>query len=279
MNDDVERDEPQAPESSTERVPDAEPGPEPGPTPEKIESSSPERRGASPEPEETPPEADEEDDDENDDEEDDDDFEDEEGVDGQDDSEGAPSPGGSWSSHPPPSSESGRGTFRDSDLFRHQRKRLESTLREVIRKAVEKGVDAGVGAIEQSVDVIERSMEAGRGRVKSANSAIRDVIEEVKIPKDLPKDIASMILGQIEEGKNVLVGAVASEVRGFLEETDVAHELQRVLTSLSFEISTEIRFVPNERGVPKAEVRSKARPKVSSRRARRRRPSEEPELD
>jgi hypothetical protein len=176
----------------------------------------------------------------------------------------------------PPSSEGGgRSAFRESDLFRQQRKRLESTLRDVLRKAVERGVDAGVGAIEQSVDVIERSMEAGRGRVKS----VRGVIEDVKLPKDLPKDIANAIFSQIEEGKNVLVGAVASEVRGFLEDTDIAHELQRALTSLSFEISTEIRFVPNERGMPRAEVRSKARPKVSSRRARRRERDDEPEQD
>jgi hypothetical protein len=186
------------------------------------------------------------------------------------------SPRETSSTDPQPTSESGgRSTFRESDLFRQQRKRLESTLRDVLRKAVERGVDAGVGAIEQSVDVIERSMEVGRGRVKS----VREVIEDVKLPKDLPKDIANAIFSQIEEGKNVLVGAVASEVRGFLEDTDIAYELQRALTSLSFEISTEIRFVPNERGMPRAEVRSKARPKISSWRARRSGREDEPEQD
>src|SRR5690606_14471796 len=209
----------------------------------------------------------------------DDDENDEEDLDGdhdQDDDEPIEDRNASRSSAPPADGEpGGRGNFRESDLFRQQRRRLESTLRDVLRRAVEKGVAAGVGAIEQGVDVIERSMEAGRGRVKS----VREVIEDVKIPKDLPKDIASTILSQIEEGKNVLVGAVASEVRGFLEDTDIAYELQRALTSLSFEISTEIRFVPNERGIPRAEVRSKARPKVSSRRARRRRDEDEPEQD
>lgn len=158
-----------------------------------------------------------------------------------------------------------------------QRRRLESTLRDVMRRAIERGVDAGLGALEQSVDVLERSVEAGRGSVKSANSRLRDVIDDVRIPKELPKefsslpkDVVNMLFTQLDEGKSILVGAVAKEVREFLDETDVAYELQRVLTSISFEISTEIRFVPNERGVPRAEVSSKARPKVSSRRVRKR---------
>lgn len=166
-----------------------------------------------------------------------------------------------------------------------QRRRLESTLRDVMRRAIERGVDAGLGAIEQSVDVLERSVEVGRGSVKSTSSRLRDVIEDVRIPRELPKEFASlpkdvvnMLVTQLDEGKSILIGAVAKEVREFLDETDIAYELQRVLTSLSFEISTEIRFVPNERGMPRAEVSAKARPKVSSRRAKkRRRDSEEDE--
>jgi hypothetical protein len=261
MNDDVERDEDDAPDTQPE------PEPEPAPAPDAGEDES---------------ELDAPDDDESDEDADEDEAYAEEGQGGEDaeDAEDAEDdedddPGEVRSSEAPPAEGGARANFRDSDLFRQQRKRLETTLRDVIRKAVEKGVDAGVGAIEQSVDVIERSVEVGRGRVKS----VRDVIEDVKIPKDLPKDIAGAIFSQIEEGKNVLVGAVASEVRGFLEDTDIAYELQRALTSLSFEISTEIRFVPNERGVPRAEVHSNARPKVSSRRARRRRRDEETDED
>lgn len=255
MSDDLERDD----EEATPNEPASSPEPSPSaasPTPDATDA---------PDEEDHEPDTDAEDPaddpaDEASDEEDEDDD------DGQDE---APPRSQYWS-EPPPRESKG---FRDSDLFRQQRKRLELTLREIIRKAVEKGVDAGVGAIEQSVDVIERSMEVGRGRVKS----VREVIEEVKLPKDLPKDLASALFSQIEEGKNVLVGAIASEVRGFLEETDIAYELQRVLTSLSFEISTEIRFVPNERGLPRAEVRSKARPKVSARRAKRRRHDDDQE--
>lgn len=179
-----------------------------------------------------------------------------------------------------PDEQSSAETEHEAEAAREasrQRRRLESTLRDVVRRAIERGVDAGLGALEQSVDVLERSVEAGRGSVKSANTRFRDAIEDVRIPKELPKEFASlpkdvvnMLFTQFDEGKSILIGAVAKEVREFLDQTDVAYELQRVLTSLSFEISTEIRFVPNERGMPRAEVRSKARPKVSSRRVRKR---------
>ena len=53
----------------------------------------------------------------------------------------------------------------------------------------------------------------------------------------------------------------AGEVRDFLEATDVAGELQRALTSLSFEIKTEVRFIPNEAGGVKPRVRARAVPK------------------
>ena len=89
----------------------------------------------------------------------------------------------------------------------------------------------------------------------------------------LPKEIASYLFSQIDETKNALVRVVAREVREFLDATDVATELQRALTSLSFEIKTEVRFIPNEAGGVRPSVRAKAAPKVK------RRKSEPPEAD
>jgi hypothetical protein len=42
---------------------------------------------------------------------------------------------------------------------------------------------------------------------------------------------------------------VAKELRGFLESVNVSGELQKLLTSLSFEVKTEIRFIPNDEAV------------------------------
>lgn len=120
------------------------------------------------------------------------------------------------------------------------RRRLERVFREAFRRAIEKGVEAGVGTLSK------------------ADKAVRGVVDDVP----LPKEVLGYVFQQIDETKNSLVRVVAGEVRDFLEATDVASELQRALTSLSFEIKTEVRFIPNDSGGVKPQVRAKAVPKV-----------------
>jgi hypothetical protein len=101
------------------------------------------------------------------------------------------------------------------------RRKLERVVREVIRRTVEKGVEAGIGTISRT------------------DEAIRGVVGDVK----LPREVVAYVFSAVDETKNSLVRGVAREVREFLEATDIAHELQRALTTLSFEIKTEIRFI------------------------------------
>jgi hypothetical protein len=78
---------------------------------------------------------------------------------------------------------------------------------------------------------------------------------------------------------------VAGEVRDFLEATDLASEIKAALTSLSFEIRTEVRFIPNDAGTGvKPDVRARSRIKrvdgrAGRRRARRSRKEEPPAAD
>lgn len=124
------------------------------------------------------------------------------------------------------------------------RRRLEGVFREALRKAVEKGVEAGIGTFERT------------------NKAVRGVASEMP----LPKEVASYLFSAVDETKNSLVRVVAGEVRDFLEATDIATELQRALTSLSFEIKTEVRFIPNDKGLVRPSIKAKARPKRKRRR-------------
>jgi len=61
----------------------------------------------------------------------------------------------------------------------------------------------------------------------------------------LPKEVLTLLLAQLEESKNGLYRALAKELRDFLEQTNSAEELTHALTKLTFEIRTEVRFVPN----------------------------------
>jgi|SRR5688572_14623327 len=64
----------------------------------------------------------------------------------------------------------------------------------------------------------------------------------------LPKEALSLLLSQLEESKNGLYRALAKELRDFLEQTNFTEELVAALTKLTFEIRTEIRFVPSQSG-------------------------------
>ncbi len=121
----------------------------------------------------------------------------------------------------------------------------EGVLRETFRKAVEKGIEAGVGTL------------------RSADSVVRGVTQDGR----LPKEVISYVFAQIDETKNALVRGVANEVRDFLEATDMAGEFYRALTSLSFEVKTEIRFIPNEAGGVRPQVKARAVQKRSRRKA------------
>lgn len=112
----------------------------------------------------------------------------------------------------------------------------EGVLRDALRKAVEKGIEAGVGTL------------------RSADSALRGVTQDGR----LPKEVIGYIFASVDETKNALVRGVAKEVRDFLEATDIANEFYRALTSLSFEVKTEIRFIPNDAGGVRPQVRARA---------------------
>ena len=145
-----------------------------------------------------------------------------------------------------------------------RRRRLERLLPGVIKRAIERGIETGIGSITQ------------------ANDSFRSVVGKT----ELPKEVAGYVFSQVDETKNAMVRVVAREVREFLEAADLAKELQKVLTTLSFEIRTEIRFVPNDSGGITPDVKARVGPRVVSERTRRadrrrraRRPSHEPPED
>lgn len=90
-------------------------------------------------------------------------------------------------------------------------------------------------------ELIKRAVVAGVERATEAPDSLKHFVGDLK----LPKEIASYIFSQIDETKNGLFRVVAKEMRDFLEHTNIATEMQKMLTSLQFEVSTTIRFKPN----------------------------------
>jgi hypothetical protein len=121
------------------------------------------------------------------------------------------------------------------------------------------------GRIERAVrEVVRRVLETGYEKLSGGPENVREFVREMK----LPKEALGLLLGQLDETKTGVYRVVAKEVRDFLEHTNFADELAKMLTTLSFEIKTEVRFIPNDarpgaRPVP--DVRSKVNVKRSSR--------------
>jgi hypothetical protein len=109
-------------------------------------------------------------------------------------------------------------TERDpSESFR---KRLEGVIPELVKRAVELGVE----------------------KAQDAPEAVRQLVGDLKLPKEL----AGYLFSQVDETKNGLFRIFAKEMRDFLEHTNIAGEMQKVLTTVQFEINTTIRFRPND---------------------------------
>ncbi len=130
------------------------------------------------------------------------------------------------SERPPPSQfepDDSEGADAHRESREGTRRLVERLLREGVRKAVEKGVE----------------------QITETPDNVRQFVHDLK----LPREVASLMFQQIDETKNGLYRAVAREIRDFLEQTNVTEEFVKALTTLSFEIKTEIRFIPNDQKV------------------------------
>ncbi len=86
-------------------------------------------------------------------------------------------------------------------------------------------------------DKLKRGIETflREGRVKT-------IVGDFK----LPKEIISHTLSQIDETKDAALGVISREVREFLENTNLSDELAKLLTQITFEVKTEVRFKPSD---------------------------------
>ena len=57
---------------------------------------------------------------------------------------------------------------------------------------------------------------------------------------------ANVVLDQIDETKKGLYTVVAKEIRDFLQSTNFAADVRKVLTGLAFEVKMEVRFKSTE---------------------------------
>jgi hypothetical protein len=100
-------------------------------------------------------------------------------------------------------------------------------------------------------EILRRGVESGMDTFLRSDRGVRKAISDMKLRREL----TNYFFHQVDETKNAALRVIAREVREFLENTDLDEALRSVLTSLAFEIRTEVRFVPVD-GTVKPQVKS-----------------------
>ncbi|GMV43705.1 MAG: hypothetical protein AMXMBFR64_54210 [Myxococcales bacterium] len=104
-------------------------------------------------------------------------------------------------------------------------------------------------------DVVRRAVVTGVRSFLQTEEGLRSVLGAM-----VPKEAIHYIAQQLDSSKNDVLRVVSRELRDFLGQIDLGGEVQKILTSISFEITTQIRFIPNEKAV-KPDVKAGVRVK------------------
>jgi hypothetical protein len=91
-------------------------------------------------------------------------------------------------------------------------------------------------------ELVRRTFAAGMGAVFTTEEGIRKLTKDMSLPKDVAGDLASSAGATKDEVMRVM----AREIREFLQTINFSEEIAKMLTMLSFEVKTEIRFIPND---------------------------------
>ena len=89
-------------------------------------------------------------------------------------------------------------------------------------------------------ELVKKTFAAGMGAVFQTEEGIRRIAREVSLP-----DVAGYIASSADGAKDKVFEVIARETREFLANLNVTDEIAKLLTTLSFEIKTEVRFIPN----------------------------------
>lgn len=121
----------------------------------------------------------------------------------------------------------------------------------------EEGVRQIVGAVVERVmpKLLRRIIAAGGEKLTEPD--LQRIIRDTPMPRDL----SGLLVHQLDNVREEVLRILTQEIQRFLEGLNLSQELQKVLTSVSFEIRTEIRFIPNEKAVVKPKIKNRVRVK------------------
>jgi hypothetical protein len=114
----------------------------------------------------------------------------------------------------------------------------------------------GRGVSGMIPDVVRRAVLTGMGALFMGEESVRNLVGEMK----LPKDALAFLSTQAEKTRAEVARVVTQEVRRFLESDTLQREVVKLLSSVTLEVSAQIKLKPSGEPDIKTEVRS-GRPK------------------
>lgn len=90
-------------------------------------------------------------------------------------------------------------------------------------------------------DLVKKLVDVGVEKIADGPESLRHILADAK----LPKEAIQLLVSQLDEGRKDVARVVAREIREFLERASLADEFTKLLSGLTLEVKTQIRFVPN----------------------------------
>jgi hypothetical protein len=114
-------------------------------------------------------------------------------------------------------------------------------------------------------DLVRKTFYAGLGAVFATEEGVRKLANDFS----LPKDVANYLMSSAQGTKDEVLRILGREMHEFFSRLNLHQELAKLLTQVSFEIKTEIRFIPNDQAVDgQLAVKPDIKRKVSLKRQR-----------
>jgi len=112
-------------------------------------------------------------------------------------------------------------------------------------------------------DLVRRAVERSVQALLNTDEGAKNLVGAL-----MPRELVHSVMQQIDGAKTDAVNMVGREMQAFLQSLNVGDELKKILTSVSFEIATTVRFIPNEDGTLSSDVTTRAKPVVHAKAAK-----------
>jgi hypothetical protein len=105
-------------------------------------------------------------------------------------------------------------------------------------------------------DIVRRAVLTGVGALFMTEEGIRNLVGDMK----LPKDALGFLLSQADKTRTEVARVVTQEVRRFLESETLRREIWKLLTGVTLEVNASIQLKPGGESSVKAKVKTKKEP-------------------